>query len=163
MARVLIQKWFENCGGLLACCNLGELRAGIADGWLNEQDEFGMTALSLTVSSGWKEGLDELIRAGADTELRYYRTGETALHFAVQRKDESMIGALINGGANPDAANHWGVTPRKAASILGLARLFEGVPLQAVIHPAPWIQNAEHLADHYYPRFKIPDRAEREA
>src|SRR5262245_57545418 len=28
--------------------------------------------------------------------------------------------------------------------------------------PPPRIQNAEHLADHYYPNFKIPDREERE-
>ena len=28
--------------------------------------------------------------------------------------------------------------------------------------PEPRIQNAEHLADHYHPRFKIPDREERE-
>jgi hypothetical protein len=29
--------------------------------------------------------------------------------------------------------------------------------------PPPRIQNAEHLADHYHPRFKIPDREERES
>jgi hypothetical protein len=28
--------------------------------------------------------------------------------------------------------------------------------------PPPRIQNAEHLAEHYHPRFEIPDREERE-
>jgi hypothetical protein len=28
--------------------------------------------------------------------------------------------------------------------------------------PPPRIQNAEHLADHYYPQFEIPEREERE-
>jgi ankyrin repeat protein len=55
------------------------LRRGIEAGLLNEQDEYGMTALHLAVSSGWLEGIEELLRAGADIESRYFRTGETPL------------------------------------------------------------------------------------
>jgi hypothetical protein len=40
--------------------------------------------------------------------------------------------------------------------------LFEHIPGGEVRMPEPRIQNAEHLADHYHPRFEIPDREERE-
>jgi hypothetical protein len=148
------------------------LRRGIAAGLLDEQDEYGMTALHLAVSSGWLEGIEELLRAGADTESRYLRTGETPLLTAAsdlgtangeRLNSKAMVAALLAAGANPDAANHFGLTPRK----LALARfpggkLFADVPEKPAQMPGPWAQNAEHLADHYHPRFKIPDRQERE-
>jgi hypothetical protein len=117
-----------------------------------------MTALSLAVASGWKEGVDELLRAGADTGLRYFRTGETALHIAVQERNEGMIAVLIAAGADPDEANHWGITSR-----VKWPTAFEGVAVRAVTLPEPRIQNAEHLADNHYPNFEIPDREERES
>lgn len=43
-----------------------------------------MTALSLAVASGWQERVEDLLQACADTELHYFRTGETALHLAVE-------------------------------------------------------------------------------
>ncbi len=162
MAKVAKKCWFENCGGWSPGHDLNDLRAGIEAGQLNEQDEYGMTALHLATSSKWQDGVEELLRAGADTELRYFRTGQTALHTAVQEKARPIIEALISAGANPDAANYWGLTPRNVANHFGLADLFEAVPTQEVDWPEPRIQNAEHLADHYYPRFKIPDREERE-
>src|SRR5262249_15505010 len=39
---------------------------------------------------------------------------------------------------------------------------FDLTPPRETPLPPPRIQNAEHLADHYHPRFKIPDRKERE-
>lgn len=156
MGKSHCEKWFENCGGWSPRHSLKELRAGIAKGLLNEQDETGMSALSLAAASGWIAGVDELIGAGADTELRHYRTGATALHVAVEEENESIITALIKGGANPDAANHWGLTPRKVASLAGLASFFKGVPKQKPKPAGIRIQNAEHLAEHYWPRFKIP-------
>ena len=151
------KEWFSNCGSWSPCHSLEELRAGIAAGLLDRQDESGMTALCLATSSGWITGVEELLRAGADTRLRYFRTGETALRIAVQEQNIPIIEALIAGGANPDAANHWGITPRTWS-----AELFTHVPPQEVEFPELRIQNAEHLADHYHPRFKIPDREERE-
>jgi hypothetical protein len=44
--------WFDNCGGWRPRHDLDELRRGIEAGLLNEQDEYGMTALHLAVSSG---------------------------------------------------------------------------------------------------------------
>ena len=158
----MTKQWFENAGGWRPRHDLGELRRGIEGGLLDLQDEHGMTALSLAVISDWMEGVAELLRAGADTELRYFRTGETALYSAVQqRKSEAIIVALIAAGANPDAPNYWGVSPRFWATQFG-ATYFDPLPRRETPLPPRRIQNAEHLADHYHPRFKIPDRDERE-
>jgi hypothetical protein len=165
-----LREWFDNCGGWSSRHDLDELRRGIEAGLLNEQDEYGMTALHLAVSSGWLQGIDELLGAGADTELRYLRTGETPLLTAAndlgtgngeRLNSKAMVAALTAAGANPDAANHFGLTPRKAAQIRG-AKSFADIPEKPVQLPVPRIQNAEHLADHYHPRFKIPDQEERE-
>jgi hypothetical protein len=157
------KEWFDNCGGWRPQHDLDELRRGIEAGMLNEQDEYGMTALSLAVMSGWTEGVEQLLRVGAETELRYFRTGETALHMAVQQQKEPIIAALVAAGANPDAPNYWGLTPRAAIPFtIGLSTCFDHIPPREMPLPPPRIQNAEHLADHYHPRFKIPNREERE-
>ncbi len=158
-----LEGWFGNCGGCRPSHDLGELQRGIQAGMLNEQDEYGTTALSLAVTSDWKAGVEALLHAKADTELRYFRTGETALYMALQQRNEPIASMLVAGGANPDAANHWGLTPRLAASFtIGFSTFFDPVPPRAVQLPVTRIQNAEHLADHYHPRFKIPDREERD-
>lgn len=156
------KEWFNNFGGWQPHHDLDLLRRGIEAGLLNEQDEYGMTALSLTVMSGWKEGLQELVRAKADTEAPYFRTGETALYMAVQQRNELFVTMLVAAGANPDAPNYWGVTARAWAKLHAL-KWFDGVPPREVPLPTPRIQNAEHLADHYHPRFQIPGRDERES
>jgi hypothetical protein len=166
-----LREWFDNCGGWRPRHDLDELRSGIEAGMLNEQDEYGMTALHLAATSGWVDGVEELLRAGADTESRYFRTGEAPLLSAAndlgtangeRLNSEAIIAALLAAGANPDAANHFGHTPRKLARLRGL-KVFDHIPEKPVQRPEPRIQNAEHLADHYHPRFKIPDREEREA
>lgn len=165
-----LREWFDNCGGWSSRHDLDELCRGIEAGLLNEQDEYGMTALHLAVSSGWLEGIEELLRAGADTESRYFRTGGTPLLTAAsdlgtangeRLNSKAMVAALVAAGANPDAANHFGVTSRKSAQIRGV-NSFADIAEKPVEMPEPRIQNAEHLADHYHPRFKIPDREERE-
>ena len=163
------REWFDNCGGWSARHNLAELRRGIGAGLLNKQDEYGATALHLAVSTGWLEGVEELLRAGADTETRYFRTGETPLLTAVndlgtgnaeRLNSKAMVAALLAAGANPDAANHFGLTPRRSAQIRG-RKLFDDIPENPTQMPKPRIQNAEHLADHYHPQFEIPDAEER--
>ncbi len=156
-----MREWFDNCGGFRPRHDLDRLRRGIKAGLLNAQDEYGMTALSLAVMSDWKEGVEELLRAGADTEVRYFQTGATTLLMAVQHASEPVITALVTAGANPDAPNYWGLTPRGWASRMA-SKWFEHVPQRETPLPPPRIQNAEHLADHYHPWFKIPDREERE-
>lgn len=153
--------WFDNCGGWRPRHDLAALRSGIAAGLLDAQDEYGMTALALAVASGWAEGVAALLGAGADTELRYFRTGETALHLAVHEGNGAAAADLVAAGADPDAPNYWGVTPRAAAA-RGGAKHFAKVPRRKSTLPPPRIQNAEHLADHYHPQFQIPERGERE-
>lgn len=53
-------------------------------------------------------------------------TGETALHYAVERRDELWTRFLLDKGANPNAADRNGVTPLSIAASLGFA---EGVTL----------------------------------
>lgn len=158
------REWFRNCGSWGARHIIERLKLGIDAGLIDDQDEYGMTALSLSVMSGWKEGIDELLRAGADTELRYYRTGDTALKMAVDERSEPIIEQLLSAGANPDAPNFWGHTPRAAAAnTTGLIASIDRLPEKKLPLPPPRIQNVEHLADHYHPRFQIPDRKERES
>ena len=155
------EQWFQSCCRWPLRHDVTELRKGIESGKINEQDEYGMTALSLAVMSGWHAGVEELLQAGADTELRYFRTGETSLYMAVQQRNIPIIDALVLGGANPDAPNYWRVTPRDWATRMGL-KCFDRVPACESPLPQPRIQNAEHLAEHYYPHFKIPELKERE-
>lgn len=150
--------WFRNCGSWPREHNLATLRRGLANGWLDEQDEYGMSALSLCVSSQWLEGAEELLRAGASTLVRYHRTGETMLYMATLAKDEAFIALLLAHGADPDAPNYWGMTPRRWRP-----QAFEHIPRQSRSLPAPRIQNAEHLADNHFPNFKIAGRGERES
>lgn len=158
-----IADWFDCFDPWAKARDLRRVLALLRDGHLDVQDEWGMTGLHLAVACHWIEAVHALLKAGADTELRYHRTGETALYTAVQEKDEASVKALLDAGANPDAANYWGKTPREWAGTRGLAGLFARVPKAAPVWPEPRIQNAEHLADHHHPRFKIPDREEREA
>src|SRR6202041_224042 len=108
------------------------------------QNEYGSTALGLACSNNWIDGIKELLRAGANTELRYYRTGTTILYNAVLAKNDEIIAILIDAGADPDAPNYWGVTPRKWDP-----KRFKHIRVRKRPLPEPHIQNAEHLADHY--------------
>jgi hypothetical protein len=147
--------WFDNCGGFTPLHSLQVLRDGIKRGLKNIQDEDGCTALLLCSVSKWYEGAEELLRAGANTELRYFRTGTTVLYDATQSKDQRMIKLLVEAGANPDAPNYWGLTPRTWRP-----DLFTDILLRPSPHPEPHIQNAEHLADNFE-NFEIPELSER--
>jgi ankyrin repeat protein len=165
-----LKTWFDNCGGWFPKHDLAALRDGLKAGFLDEQDKYGMTALHLAVASAWLEGVAQLLRAGADTELRHFRDGATALLTAVQdactagahENSDAIVAALVAAGANPDAGNHFGLTPRKWSTTVAGRRTFARVRKKPVEMPEPRIQDAEHLADHYHPRFKIPEREERE-
>lgn len=155
------KEWFDNCGGFKPKHDLTVLLRGIASGLLDEQDKYGSTALSRAAATNWTAGIKELLKAGANTELRYFRTGATALYTAMQEGEEPIVALLTAAGANPDAANYWGVTPREWAA-RSESTAFKGIRKKKTSYPEPRIQNAEHLADHHHPRFKIPARDERE-
>lgn len=61
-----------------------------------------------------------------------------------------------------DAAKYWGLTPRVKQKPFGLSSLFAKAQKRKARLPTPWIQNAEHLAEHSHPQFEIAKRAERE-
>ncbi len=121
-----------------------------------------MTAVHLAVVSSWHEAISFLIDEHADLALRYHRTGDTPLHTAIVNRSERIVRSLLRGGANADAANFSGLTPRGAADQFGLGHLFADSEQRAATWPRWRVQNAEHLAD-YYPQFSIPARDEREA
>lgn len=153
-----LETWFRNAGGFSPDHSLETLDAGLDAGLLDEQDEYGMTALSLAAMSKWTAGVERLLEAGADVERTYYRTGEGPLMMVVLEGNEGMARRLAAAGANPDAPNHFGAAPREIRPAW-----FESIDSRPVPRP-PWrLQNAEHLADHYHPKFKIPERMERES
>ena len=147
--------WFDNCGGFKPTHSVEHVRDGIRMGLIDLQDEYGSTALAHSVYSEWYGGIEELLRSGANAELRYFRTGATPLYEAVLRKNKRIVSMLIERGANPDAPNYWGITPRR-----WMPEAFANVPFRAEPHPAPHIQNTEHLADHHE-NFEIPSLRER--
>ena len=53
--------------------------------------------------------VSDLIRQNVDVDARAGDT--TALHWAVRRNNPAIAEALLEAGANPDAANDYGVTP----------------------------------------------------
>lgn len=76
----------------------------------------GETPLRRVVQLGWAEAVPYLARHGARINDSG-SSGETALHFAVQRRDIAMVRALIAAGANPDLSdNITGKTPRDLAT-----------------------------------------------
>jgi hypothetical protein len=142
--------------------NLERVRECLDSPWLNAQDEWGLTALGSAVAGNWLEAAELLLHAHADTELRYYRTGTTVLYHAVQDINEPAVRLLLGAGANPDAANYFGLTPREWAKNSAIEALFSDLPIRRT-DPEPLIQNAEQLADHYGLEFEIPSRDERES
>jgi len=59
----------------------------------------------------------------------------TALHWAVRANDADAVQRLLRSGANPDAANRYGVTPLSLAATNGSAALIQAL-LQAGAHPS---------------------------
>jgi hypothetical protein len=157
-----LKSWFANFDHYKAYRDIKSVKAGIKSGFLDIQDEHGYTALKRASFVDWIEGIETLLAAKANTEMRDYRTGCTVLDDVVQKRNDEIkreiIALLIDGGADPDTPNYWGVTPRKWEP-----KWFKHLPVHKRPLPEPRIQNAEHLADHYHRTFKIPSRHERES
>jgi ankyrin repeat protein len=57
-----------------------------------------------------------LINAGADANIQS-KDGQTALIVAVGADEEGTVEVLLKAGANPDIADHMGMSARKYASL----------------------------------------------
>lgn len=68
-------------------------------------DRDGNTPLVLAAQLGWIEGAETLLNRQASVNLGNSR-GETALIFAVQRRDLLMVRLLMQHGANPNQTDH---------------------------------------------------------
>ena len=61
----------------------------------------GKTALMVASSRGYSNMVAELIKRGANVNLKHY-SGETALMFAAAKGDAKIVKALVRAGANPN-------------------------------------------------------------
>lgn len=71
----------------------------------NLQDGRGNTALLIAAERGWDEGVQILIKYGANVNLANM-SGETPLIRAVQVHDINVVRELLEAGANPDRTDN---------------------------------------------------------
>jgi ankyrin repeat protein len=68
---------------------------------VNDQDAWGVSAVTLAAHSGFFDVMDFLLAKGADPDRA--AAGFTALQIAVMRRDEKMAADLLDHGADPNA------------------------------------------------------------
>ena len=81
---------------------------------VNDTDAWGVSATTLAAHSGFTELVEFLLSKGADASAE--AAGFSALHCAIMRRDEKMVAALLDHGANPNAPlRTWTPTRRSSA------------------------------------------------
>lgn len=68
---------------------------------VNDKDAWGVSATVLAAHSGFRDLLEFFLEKGADPNQA--AAGFSALHAAIMRRDEKMVSALIDHGADPNA------------------------------------------------------------
>jgi ankyrin repeat protein len=68
---------------------------------VNDTDAWGVSVTSLAAHSGYTEFVEYLLNKGADSNTA--APGFTALHEAIMRRDEKMVAALLDHGADANA------------------------------------------------------------
>jgi uncharacterized protein len=90
---------------LLFAARVGDLASAkllvAAGSDVNETDASGITVMVLAGHSGFTDLVEFLLDKGADPNAA--KTGFTALHEAIMRRDEKMVAALLAHGADPNA------------------------------------------------------------
>ncbi len=80
---------------------------------VNDADAWGISATVLAAHAGYGELVEFLLEKGADPNSA--AAGFSALHAAVMRRDEKMVGTLLTRGADPNApVRTW--TPTRRSS-----------------------------------------------
>jgi ankyrin repeat protein len=72
----------------------------------------GFVALLLGDEAGVLEAVDMLVKSGADVSAVNRNTGDTALHGSAGLKMQKVFQYLVEHGANPEALNKKGLSPR---------------------------------------------------
>jgi ankyrin repeat protein len=75
--------------------------------------------------NGFDEIASTLLEAGADHEYRVGKLEHTVLHLAARNGRYNLVSILLNHGANPDAANALGYTPRDIAEHFNLQSIVQ--------------------------------------
>ncbi len=102
-----------------------------ADANPNSRDRDGSTPLLVAATIDFEDGVRVLIAVHAQVDLAN-RLGETPLLKAVQRRSLTVARLLLEAGANPDATDNSGNSPRSVA--LADTR---GGPLTRLLKDAP--------------------------
>eukprot|EP00438_Fugacium_kawagutii_P031035 Skav235364 [mRNA] locus=scaffold3967:80974:81420:+ [translate_table: standard] len=73
---------------------------------MDHVDELNLFGLFYAAREGHAGTIMYLLRTGADPNL-LDNNGETAIFYAVSKKREDALKALLEGGANLEVINHW--------------------------------------------------------
>jgi ankyrin repeat protein len=84
----------------------------------NIRDNKGVTPLVLASQLGFVEGVEALVKAGAQVDIPN-STGETPLIAAVHKHDVQVMRVLLRAGADPDRTDNSGRTARDYAKLDG--------------------------------------------
>jgi ankyrin repeat protein len=80
---------------------------------VNDTDAWGVSATAIAVHAGYGDVAELLLDGGADPNAA--RAGFTALHAAIMRRDERLVGVLLAHGADANApVQNW--TPTRRSS-----------------------------------------------
>ena len=88
----------------------------IDEGFLDEQDNNGKTALHIAAEYGNYIFIDIILKKGGNPNLKD-NNGQTPLHISASKGDPNCIKSLLNGGADLSLTNNNGSTPLDLALI----------------------------------------------
>ncbi len=102
------------------------LAKAVVAGSPNAKDSHGFTILDWAARTGHAEAIAELVRAGADPDLRDSGpNGWTPLHHAVHKNQPGSVRALLAAGADVNGRSDNGLTPLMLAAVQGEAEIVE--------------------------------------
>jgi ankyrin repeat protein len=103
-----------------------ELRREVGRRAVDAKDSHGFTALDWAARAGRTEAIAELVRAGADPDLRDSGpNGWTPLLHAVHKNQLGSVRALLAAGATVDGRGENGLTPLMLAAAQGQPEIVE--------------------------------------